>query len=133
LTLVFVGNVDATRYGLLKDIAARQVVRPFDLALNTGVYFKHNRIASAQPGAAPGVLAELVAGLERSLLDSGFEFDARPHVPHVTLLRDARRAPPLVIEPPLAWRVDALYLVRSQPGNRGVTYETVARSRQLAE
>jgi hypothetical protein len=36
--------------------------------------------------------------------------------------------PIFVIEPPLAWRIDALYLVRSQPGAAGVTYETVARS-----
>ena len=128
MTLVFVGNVEAREVALLSDIAARQVVRPFDLALSAGAYFKHNRIASAQPAAAPAVLPELVAGLQRSLRDSGVAFDARPHVPHVTLLRDARRAPSLAIAPPLAWRVEALYLVRSQPGAGGVTYEVVAGS-----
>ena len=128
MTLVFVGNVEARQLALLSDIAARQVVRPFDLALNAGGYFKRNRIASARPAAAPAALAELVAGLERSLVGSGVAFDARPHVPHVTLLRDARWAPPRAIEPSLAWRVEALYLVRSQPGIAGVTYETVVRS-----
>ena len=129
MTLVFVGNVESQQLGLLGDIAARQVVDPFDLVLNTGAYFKRNRIASAQPAAAPFALPQLVAGLEQSLRSSGVPFDARPYVPHVTLLRDAQRAPVGAIEPPLVWRAEALYLVRSQSGTAGVTYEVVAGSR----
>ena len=128
LTLVFVGNVDAQQMGLLRDIAVQQVVRPFDLALNTGAHFKHNRIVSAQPAATPAALAETVIGLENALREIGVAFDARPYVPHITLLRDARRAPPPAIEPALAWRVEALHLVRAQPGVAGVTYEVVAQS-----
>ena len=128
MTLVFVGNVEARELALLKDIAARQMVRSFDFALNAGTYFKRNEIASAGTVAAPAALPELVGALERSLRSSGVPFDARPYVPHVTLLRGARRAPPEEIEPPLAWRVEALQLVRSQPGAAGVTYEVVARS-----
>lgn len=128
MTLVFVGNVDARELAVLSGIAARQVVRPFDLAINAGAYFKRNRIASAAPASPPGVLTDLVSGLQNSLRSSAITYDARPYVPHVTLLRDARQAPPPLIEPPHAWRVDAVCLVRSQPGVAGVTYEVVARS-----
>ncbi len=128
MTLVFVGNVEARELALLSDVAARQVVSPFDLEINAGAYFKRNRIASAGPASPPGVLTDLVAGLQGSLRSSAIAYDARPYVPHVTLLRDARQAPPPLIEPPLAWRVEALCLVRSQPGVAGVTYEVVARS-----
>lgn len=128
LTLVFVGNVDARQFDLLREVTARQPVRPFDLALNSSAWFKRNRIAFAQPAPVPPALTELVAALEGALIAHGMAFDARPYVPHVTLLRNARCAPPGAIEPPLAWRVDALCLVRSRAGDNGVGYEVVSRS-----
>ena len=76
LTLVFIGNVDPQQLAVLRDLAARQVVHPFDLELNAGRYFKRNRIVSAQPTAAPAVLRDMVAGLAQSLRVSGVPFDA---------------------------------------------------------
>ena len=130
LTLVFIGNVDQQQLAVLSDLAARQIVQPFDFELGAGGYFKRNRIVSAQPAAAPAALREIVSGLEHALRASGVPFDARPHVPHVTLLRDAERAPVPLIELPLTWRVEASSLVRSQPGATGVTYEVIASSRR---
>ena len=61
----------------------------FDLELTQAGYWAHNHIAWVAPAAAPQALADLVNHLETRLAAAGFAFDARPLVPHVTLLRNA--------------------------------------------
>ena len=53
ITLAFMGQVDAERYGAIVDAARRLQVRPFTLRLDEPGYWKHNHIgwlgASTQP------------------------------------------------------------------------------------
>jgi 2'-5' RNA ligase len=60
------------------------------------------------------VLTERIAG-------AGLPIERRAFLPHVTLLRDAKRAPPQVQVAPLVWQVGALHLV-----------ETIRREGKLA-
>jgi 2'-5' RNA ligase len=55
-----------------------------------------------------------------------FILERRPFAAHVTLIRDARRAP-LPPVPEVAWPVCEFLLVRSSVSSRGATYEPLER------
>jgi 2'-5' RNA ligase len=49
-------------------------------------------------------------------------FERRPYIPHVTLLREARRAPASLAMPGLAWPVSRYVLLESARRERGNVY-----------
>ena len=115
LTLVFLGEVARERLPRLEALAAAVTVPRFEIRVDHVGYWRHNRVvwAGVERGAAePGALA---AGLEQALAGDDFGFDQRAHVPHVTLLRNARRAPAAASMRPVAWHVTGHALVESVP------------------
>jgi 2'-5' RNA ligase len=114
-TLAFLGDVAAVRLDEL--IAAAGDVPAADVHIDVDQvdYWRHNRIVWAGTRAVPQGLAALVAALRAALDRAGFRYDAKPFVPHVTLLRDARPAP-LPPFPCVQWHSPAFVLVRSVPG-----------------
>jgi 2'-5' RNA ligase len=62
---------------------------------------------------------------------AGFALDARPHVPHVTLARNARcdGLPERIsgLATPIRWRVDEFTLVESVLPAAGARYRVLAR------
>jgi len=131
-TVSVIGNVEPRQFSLLKEMTAAMACEPFSLKIDRGGYFKHNRIAWAGPVDAGTILAGVVSRLRERLRAAGIAFDERPYVPHITLLRDAVRAPSPVIQPSIMWQLEGVALVRSRPGQRGVTYEAVAYSARRA-
>jgi 2'-5' RNA ligase len=114
-TLAFLGDVPAARLEALVTAAGAVPARDLRIDVDRVAYWSHNRIVWAGAAAVPAALAALVDGLRAALDGAGFRHDARPFVPHVTLLRDARPAP----LPPFAgvqWASEAFVLVRSVPG-----------------
>ena len=75
----------------------------------------------------PEALHALVAQLERALAAAGFRCDRRPYVPHITLLRDARRAPSEGRTSPVRWPVEEFVLVESVQLERARVYEALHR------
>ncbi len=132
LTLVFVGDIEVARLDELRSVAGAIAAAPFELVLDQFEYWRRNRIVCASPLSVPGPLRELVAQLEGGLGRAGIEFDQRPYVPHVTLLRDAR-ASAMVPMPGLAWPVGDFVLVQSASGARGPEYRVLARWALRAE
>ena len=126
LTLVFVGDVAVGRLDELKSVASAISGTTFELMLDQLGYWRHNRIVWASPRTVPAALRELVGSLEGRLKQAGFEFDQRPYVPHITLLRDAR-APGVPAPLHLDWPVGDFVLVESAQGPRGVEYRVLAR------
>jgi 2'-5' RNA ligase len=64
------------------------------------------------------------ATLREALRARGFELEERPFTPHVTLVRKAEKTlAPESIEP-IAWRVQEIALVSSEPGSGA--YKTMA-------
>lgn len=114
-TLAFLGDTAAPRLDALLAAAATVTPRRFALAVDRAEYWRHNRIVWAGAAAVPEALAALVAELRGALDAAGFRYDARPFVPHVTLLREARPAtlPPFA---PVAWPAASFVLVKSVPG-----------------
>ncbi len=126
LTLVFVGGVAVERLEALKSVAGTLRGSSFGLVLERLGYWRHNRIVWASPLTVPETLRELVSSLEGRLEQAGFEFDARPFAPHVTLLRDAR-APGIPAPLHLDWPVGDFVLVESEREPRGAEYRVLAR------
>src|SRR5690349_4589195 len=113
LTLVFLGDVARDRLPRLEAMAAPISTPPFDLSVNHVDYWRHNRIVWAGVERCPQALQLLVSRLEQSLAAEGFRLDGRPYLPHITLLRDARRAPSVAAMRAVAWPVRRYALVES--------------------
>ncbi|HLP98388.1 MAG TPA: RNA 2',3'-cyclic phosphodiesterase [Sideroxyarcus sp.] len=127
-TLVFLGEVGASRLEALCLAAQEVEFRRVGLTLTTARYWGHNHIVYAAPDALPPPLAELVHDLERSLRKHGFWFEERPYKPHVTLLRGADWTDaPLPPMPAVHWRFDEFALVQSLRDEQGAHYEVLAR------
>jgi RNA 2',3'-cyclic 3'-phosphodiesterase len=125
LTLVFLGEVARDRMPRVEEIAAQVSAPPFELAVSRVEYWRHNRVIWAGVDSCPDVLRVLVDCLERALAEGGYSFDRRTYVPHVTLLRNARRSPPDPTMRTLVWSVSRYALVESVPSERGRRYEVL--------
>ena len=123
LTLVFLGDVARDRLPRLESAAAQVSASRFDLAVNHVDYWRHNRVLWAGVEQTPEALQSLVEQLERALTSEGFRFDRRAYAPHITLLRNARRAPADTTMRTVSWPVTRFSLVESVPAARGRVYE----------
>ena len=126
LTLAFLGATPAAqRDALLPQIESIQA-DAFELTLDQPGCWRHNRIGWLGTRQPPSQLAGLVAALQLALQDAGVDFDARPHLPHVTLLRNTAggERPPCE---PVHWVVRDFVLVASRTDADGAHYEIVRR------
>jgi len=125
LTLAFLGEVTPDRADDLVKAADKVREAPFDLVLDRIGAFRRARVSwigASEP--APGLIS-VEATLREALRARGFELEERPFTPHVTLIRKADKTlSPEAIEP-IAWRVEEIALVSSEPGSGA--YKTMAR------
>ena len=125
LTVAFLGAVDENRAALAREAGAAIRSAAFDLVLDRVGSFRGARVAWAGCEAIPPKLARLHAALAQELRGRGFELEERDFTPHVTLARKIRRAVALRATEAIAWRADALTLVRTEAGSGG--YKVVER------
>lgn len=125
LTLIFLGDLPRDRVGTLETIASSVQGHRFALTVDRFEYWRHNRIVWAGTRACPEALQAVVGQLQDALAGESFRFDRRPYVPHVTLLRNARRAPAEDRCPDVAWPVDGFALVESAPHEGGRAYHVL--------
>jgi len=125
LTLVFLGAVARERLEGLETLAETIEGEPFTLTVDRADYWRHNRIVWAGVKDCPAGLTALVKRMERALAGVGFRLDNRPYVPHITLLRDARRAPAQSRLAPIAWPVSEFALVESVQLDNSHMYEVL--------
>ena len=125
LTLVFLGDLSRDRVAVLETLASAVKGSRFAMSVDRLEYWRHNRILWAGMDACPEPLQTLAARMQESLNGAGFRCDQRPYVPHITLLRNARRAPAKNYCPAVAWPVDGFALVESAPRERGRVYQVL--------
>ena len=125
LTLVFLGDTAREQLRQMEALAATVMAQPFDLVVDRVGHWRHNRIVWAGVSRCPGALPALVERLELGLSAAGLRFDKRAYVPHVTLLRNARRVPPVAALPCINWPVARFALVESVQRDRGRAYEVL--------
>lgn len=125
LTLVFLGAVPLSRIASLLEIAGKVRAPAFSMTLTKLGWWRHNRIAWAMPEAVPEELAALVGQLRANLESAGVVFDAKPFVPHITLLRKAH-CPDEAFSPlAVPWQAREFVLVRSVSNAAGASYEAI--------
>jgi 2'-5' RNA ligase len=127
LTLVFLGDLPRDRIAALGALASTVRGHRFGLAVNRLEYWRHNRILWAGVRTCPKALPALVAGVQDALAGLEIQFDRRPYVPHVTLLRNARRAPADDACPEVTWPVEDFALMESAPTPAGRAYQVLRR------
>jgi RNA 2',3'-cyclic 3'-phosphodiesterase len=142
VTLRFIGEVDeATGGQLIRLLAAAFPVPPFECDVGGPAWLPGARRARVLVLGLGGDLARLARVklvLDERLEGLGFEREARPFRPHVTLarVRDRSGGPPpdaaqRVVEcgaavVPLAFTVDRVVLYRSRLSPRGPSYDVLA-------
>jgi 2'-5' RNA ligase len=116
LTLAFLGSIDDAARARVVETGRTMSAAPFELRIDRTGSFRRARVAWAGISQPPRELLVLQSALQAGLRSRDFALDERPYVPHVTLVRDAARVIAGASIPPIAWRVDALTLVRSETG-----------------
>lgn len=144
LTLAFLGNVPESEIARLCEVAARVAAAPFSLRLERLGFWRRQRLvwAGCAPDGVPDELQRLAATLGDALRAAGFGLEARPFVPHVTLLRkaepsgapgagDASGTAPLPpgdgAFPAVVWPAAEFVLVRSAIGAPEASYTRIGR------
>jgi 2'-5' RNA ligase len=126
VTLAFLGATPVERLEALTGCADAVQVEPYELLLDQAGYWRHNRIGWLGASEMPPQHVELVNQLNGALRAAGFPVDARPHVPHVTLLRKAPGG-----EVPecrgVNWPIREFVLVKSVTASDGAHYEAMRR------
>ncbi len=126
LTLAFLGSTPVAQLDALVACADSVQSHAFELILNRAGYWRHNHIGWLDTIEAPPQYFELVGALNANLQATGFPVDARPHVPHVTLLRNTAGGEIPACEP-ICWPVGEFSLVKSVAEQDGAHYEVIRR------
>jgi len=131
LTLAFLGSVPAARLPELEDIAAglarQSSGNSFVLTLNHIGWWRRPRLVWAGMRNCPCELEALADALASGLQSRGFHTEQRRFRPHVTLLRDADRAPAVAACETVSWRSTQFVMAQSTIENDGVKYRIVGK------
>lgn len=126
VTLAFLGRVPGSRIAELVRIGGRGDYRLAKLSFERLEYWPRPKVVAALPDTVPDAGQRLVDMLWERLLPLGFEREARPWRPHITLVRHVRRPPPRLSIGNIRWSGDQLALVESQSGPDGLHYTALA-------
>ena len=126
LTLAFLGSTPVDRLDTLFACADAIQSDAFELTLDQPGYWRHNRIGWLGARETPPQHSALVEVLNAHLQSAGFLVDERPHVPHVTLLRNSAggEVPQCT---PVVWPISEFVLVASRTDPEGAHYEVIRR------
>jgi 2'-5' RNA ligase len=126
LTLAFIGEIPRARVAELLALAGGLAGAPFELVLSRSGSWKGNRVVWLAPRETPPALEALAATLSQALRAAGFALEARRFRAHLTLVRDARRAPPPTTRE-VHWPVGEFVLVESERRAEGAQYRILGR------
>lgn len=126
ITLAFLGSTPAERLDALFACADAIQSDAFELTLDQPGYWRHNRIGWLGARETPPQHSELVGALNTQLRTAAFPVDARPHVPHVTLLRKSNGGEMLESRA-VKWPISEFVLVKSVNHSDGARYEVMRR------
>ena len=126
ITLAFLGGTPAEQLNALVACADAVRTDAFELVLDQSGYWRHNRIGWLGASETPPQHFELVGALNAALQAAGFPVDARPHVPHVTLLSNyaGGEMPECT---PVVWPISEFVLVVSRAETDGAYYDVIRR------
>ena len=124
VTLAFLGSIDDARRAQAAAAAGSVGGSPIAMALDSVGSFRKARVGWAAPSKPCRALGILQAALAAQLGAAGFRLEDRPFNAHATLVRKIEKPVPATPVEPIAWRSDALTLVRSEGDGRYSTVES---------
>lgn len=131
LTLIFLGEIEASQLDQLLLVAKTVKGRAFNFIVDRTHYWQGNRIIYAGTDEVPLELFDLVSSLKDILSANGFSFDDRAFTPHITLVRKVQHhvLPNSLIhlEEPIIWPVREWLLVKSERGGDRSVYTSIGR------
>lgn len=127
ITLAFLGNVPVANRACFNRIAGRMQCPPFQLHLNRLGHWPRPKVVWLAPAESPSELMQLQQNLSQGLQACGYQPEARPYQPHLTLLRKGVRAPNVSEIEPICMDVVDFVLARSDSMPDGVEYQIVQR------
>lgn len=123
LTLAFLGTRDDADQQCLMQAADRVHAEGFDLTLEQPGHFPRPQVVWLGLTSIPPALQELQTKLVNQLTqECGYEPEARPFLPHVTLWRKVKRAALPTLSDPITWPVSHFVLARSRTLPSGAEY-----------
>ncbi len=126
ITVVFLGALLPAQVEAVRECAAAMARIETVLYLDRVGFWARRGLVWAGSSRPPERLAEFATTLRDRLRRLGFRIDNREFVPHVTLVRRARRRPRL--QPgAVSWNIGGFALVRSVLDRSGAQYQIVDR------
>lgn len=126
VTLLFLGNTDATTEGLLRKKAACISVQSFELQFDRLDFWCKAKILCLTTQQYDPQLVILVDALKKMVEQCGMHTEERPYKPHITLARKAHGLIDIKV-PPIAWHADSFCLIESCSTPDGVHYQVLQR------
>jgi 2'-5' RNA ligase len=127
ITLAFLGEVSAEFRACAEEAAQRVSAPPCELFIDQVGYWPRPRILWCGATQVPEALLALVRTLQQELKECGFQPEARPYAPHVTLARKARKVPGYLLPENLSWPVREFVLVTSNMDGPPPRYQVLRR------
>ncbi len=125
MTLVFAGNVPASRLLELKMAIAQVRARPFTYVIDTAGCFDSAGVAWLAGAAPPKKLFDLQSTLYHTVANADFDVDARRFRPHITITRHIEHSFAQHAITPTPWRVDQFSLIQAIRDGASIRYETL--------
>lgn len=125
MTLRFIGKADGNAMSRMRKAAGRVRTEPLSFRLDQLGFWEEPAVFWLGCRKAPDPLLRLVVNLNTELGSEGFLVETRPFRPHVTLARNANRAPDAELREVVQWTSDRFALVGSRTDERGASYTTL--------
>jgi 2'-5' RNA ligase len=125
LTLHFIGNVYFDDMACMRSQARLVDAAAFRLSINTQGCFARPRVAWLGCSDIPEALTDLHRQLGARLQSCGYQPEARPYHPHITVARKVAAIDDDHGFKPLCWQVDNFALIEVQSSANGVQYRVV--------
>jgi 2'-5' RNA ligase len=125
LTLHFIGNVHFDDMTCMRSQARLVDASAFQLSIDRQGCFARPRVAWLGCSNIPEALVDLHRQLGARLQSCGYQPEARPYHPHITVARKVEAIGDDPAFAPLSWWVDSFALVEVQPAPKGVQYRVV--------
>lgn len=127
ITLDFIGNVSDETLSCLSSHAANISLQPFEITLDRFDYWPKPRVAWLGCQSVPDALLELVHNINTAAAGCECHTDDKVFTPHMTLLRNAKKALPQPDGFSVSWLIDHFVLVESELSQQGSCYRMIKR------
>ena len=127
MTLAYLGSIPADVLSLVKHIAARVHVTPFELSMTHANYWPHSHLRWLGVDIIPPELLRLVKCLTYGMIEAGLIPEKSPYTPHVTIVRKCTQSGSSEPIKPVQWVVSDFCLVQSLKSMGCSKYDVIQR------